>query len=167
MLFLISLIFFALLYASQTQAIICPVCTIGIGIGLGLSRYLGVSDLISGLWAGGLIMSLIFWTINWLDKRKIKFLGRKILIIFLYYFLTFYPLFQLKIIGHPDNKIWQIDKLIVGIIIGSVVLIFSFLLDKFLRLKNNNQKLFTGQKVIISISLLIITSLILYFGIKV
>ncbi len=31
----------------------CPVCSISIGVGVGLCRYLGIDDLISGVWIGG------------------------------------------------------------------------------------------------------------------
>ncbi len=50
----------------------CPVCTIAVGAGIGLSRWLGVDDLISGLWIGGLIVSLIGMTILWLNKKNLK-----------------------------------------------------------------------------------------------
>ena len=44
---------------------VCPVCTIAIGAGLEGMRMLGVKDVITGIWAGGLTVSLIVWTANY------------------------------------------------------------------------------------------------------
>lgn len=54
---------------------ICPICTIAVGAGVGLSRWLGVDDTISGIWIGGLAISSIWWTINWLNSKHIRFLA--------------------------------------------------------------------------------------------
>ena len=56
----------AIFLPSQTLAF-CPVCTIAIGAGIGLSRWIGVDDGITGLWVGGLIISLIIWFLSWLE----------------------------------------------------------------------------------------------------
>jgi hypothetical protein len=34
---------------------VCPVCTIAVAGGVGLCRYLGIDDLISGSWIGALL----------------------------------------------------------------------------------------------------------------
>jgi len=141
----------------------CPICTIAVGAGVGLCRYLGINDLISGTWIGGLLMSLTIWTINWLNTKKIKFLFRKILVFIFWYGILIYPLFWLEIIGHPENKFLGIDKLIFGIMSGSVVFLISILFHKFLVKKNREKSYFPFQKVIIPISFLFILSLIFYF----
>ena len=51
---------------------VCPVCTIAIGAGLEGMRMLGVKDIITGIWAGGLTMSLIGWTANYMRKHNVK-----------------------------------------------------------------------------------------------
>ncbi len=51
-----------------------------VAAGIGLSRWLGIDDTITGLWIGGLIISLAIWTINWIIKKNIYFKGRKIII---------------------------------------------------------------------------------------
>ncbi|MCX6758247.1 MAG: hypothetical protein NTX14_00895, partial [Candidatus Nealsonbacteria bacterium] len=56
---------FSLLTARPALAV-CPICTVAVGAGLGLSRWFGIDDSISGLWIGGLIVSFILWTIDWL-----------------------------------------------------------------------------------------------------
>src|SRR3972149_8560098 len=79
----------------------CPVCTVAVAAGIGLSRWLGVDDTITGLWIGGLIVALIWWTINWLNKKNIRFKGRKILVVIGYLVLIILPLHFMKILWHP------------------------------------------------------------------
>jgi len=141
---------------------VCPVCTITIVGGVGLCRYLGIDDLISGVWIGALLFSLFLWMINWLDKKKIKFLFRKPLIFVFWYGLVIFPLMKIGIIGHPLNKFLGIDKLIFGIFSGTIVFLISILFENYLRKKNQGRVYFKFQKVIVPVSFLIILSLIFW-----
>jgi len=47
----------------------CPVCTVTVVAGLGLSRLLGIDDLLTSIWIGGFVLSFSFITINWIDKK--------------------------------------------------------------------------------------------------
>jgi len=69
----------------------CPVCTVAVGAGIGLSRWFGVDDLVSGLWIGGLIVSLIGMTFLWLNKKNLRNNLLRLLIVVLYYFFTISP----------------------------------------------------------------------------
>jgi hypothetical protein len=140
---------------------VCPICTIAVGAGVGLCRYLGIDDTISGTWIGGLIISLIAWTIDWLNKKNIRFLFRKILTTIFYYAIIIIPLYKMNIMGHPQNKLWGMDKLLAGIIVGSVVFILSVLFNDFLKKKNQGKVYFPFQRVIIPILFLIIASYIM------
>jgi hypothetical protein len=141
---------------------VCPVCTIAVAGGVGLCRYLGIDDLISGVWIGALLFSLFLWTIDRLDKKKIKFLFRKPLIFVFWYGITISPLFKVGIIGHPQNKFLGIDKLIFGIFSGTIVFLISILFEDYLRKKNQGKVYFKFQKVVIPILFLIILSLIFW-----
>jgi hypothetical protein len=141
---------------------VCPICTIAIAGGVGLCRYLGIDDLISGAWIGALLFSLFLWTIEWLNKKKVKFLFRKPLVFIFWYGLTIFPLMKIGIIGHPQNKFLGIDKLIFGIFSGTVVFLFSILFENYLRKKNQGKAYFKFQKVLIPILFLIILSLIFW-----
>lgn len=141
----------------------CPICTIGVAAGLGVSRYLKIDDLIFGLWLGSLLLSLSFWTIVGLEK---KIRNKNLVITFsfiFWYALTLISLYLMGLVGNHLNRIWGIDKLILGIIIGTITMTVGIKLDKLLRLKNNNKALFPFQKVIIPIFLLLAVSLIIYF----
>lgn len=152
--------------ASDVQAV-CPVCTIAVGAGLGLSRFLGIDDTISGLWVGGLILSSTFWLVDWLKKRgvKIKTLPLTILTAVIFYTLTLIPLWQTQIIGHPFNTIFGIDKLLFGTVVGSVLFLAAVRTDKIVR-RLRGKQLFVYQKVIFPFLSLISASLIFYLIIK-
>jgi hypothetical protein len=139
---------------------VCPVCTVAVIGGLGLSRYFGIDDAISGLWVGGLMISLTFWTATWLKKENWK-----LLILLFYILITYVPLYWAGIIGHPFNQIWGIDKLIFGSVFGAVAFLFGVFLDKKVR-EIKGKQLFQFQKVVFPFAALVISSLIFYILIK-
>lgn len=142
---------------------ICPVCTIAVGIGIGFSRWLGIDDTITGLWVGGLVVSLIMWTIFWFDKKEIYFKGRIIITSLCYYFILVVPLYYMGIIGHPLNKLWGVDKIVLGTIIGSIAFFLGGIGYFYLKKHNNNRAYFPFQKVVMPVAPLIILSMIFYF----
>ena len=161
--FFFSFLSVSLLLATPAFALaVCPVCTIVVGAGIGLSRWLGVDDLITGTWVGALIISLVFWTMGWLNKKAIKFPLMVPVIAAAFYILTLLPLYFSGIIGHPYNKFCGIDKIVFGSAIGSAVFLAAIFLNNYLKKRNNGKVYFPYQKVVIPISFLIITSLIIY-----
>jgi hypothetical protein len=165
--FFLTFISVNLIFVAKTLAV-CPLCTIAVGAGVGLSRYLGIDDSIAGLWVGGLTVSLIAWTIDWFNRKQIAFKGRKIITVLGYYLLIVVPLYYTGIMGHPLNSLFcfcgvHFDKLMLGIIIGS----FGFYLGAswydLLKAKNSGRAYFPYQKVVMPISSLIILSFIFYF----
>lgn len=161
---LLTLVFFGL--STQISYAVCPICTIAVGAGLGLSRYFGIDDLVSGVWLGGFLTSFSFMTANWLYKKEyFKKINKNYLnfVSFaLYILLTFIPLHFAGITGHPYNKIGGIDKLLIGSFVGTLVFLGSIYLDQEIR-KVKGKQLFNYQKVAIPVTLLAIISLIFYF----
>jgi uncharacterized membrane protein (UPF0136 family) len=140
---------------------VCPVCTVAVAGGVGLCRYLGISDLISGTWIGALLVLLVIWIIKWLNNKNIKFKFRKLMVIFLTYFFVIVPLYWVGFMGQAGHKFWGIDELLFGIITGSIVFLAAYIFENnFLRNKNGGKAYFPFQKVVIPISFLIIASLI-------
>jgi len=150
------------LLASSAKAI-CPICTVAVGAGVGFSRWLGIDDVITGLWIGGLTVSVIMWTIDWLGKKNILFKEGKILTVLMYYAIIVIPLYWTGIIGHPFNKMWGIDKLLLGIIFGSVSFFLGGIWYYQIKAKNGGHAYFPFQKVVMPVSPLIILSFIFYF----
>lgn len=145
----------------------CPVCTVTVIAGLGISRLLGIDDIISSIWIGGVILSVSFWFVNWLSKRpfyeKIKSIKIKKWIdisIFIFMFLTaLIPLVMNGSIGIPLNRLWGIDKIVLGITTGSLVFLLGIWADRKER-KIRGKQLFPYQKVVFPVLTLIITSVI-------
>ncbi len=161
----ISLAVTFLFLSTQKALAVCPVCTVAVIGGLGLSRYLGIDDLVSSVWIGGLLLSVSFWSIDWLEKKyqlKTKFKYLDFAVVVFWYSLTLIPLVFTKVIGHPFNTVWGIDKIVLGTLIGSLVFLLGVWSDKKVRQVRGKQ-LFVYQKVVFPVSALIITSLILFF----
>ena len=155
-------IFWGIFSPLISQAV-CPICAVTIAGGIGLSRWLKVDDLISGVWLGGLTLTFVFWSLAWLKKKNINFPLKEIIISFAFYSFIILSLYFGKFIGAPYNKLWGVDKLLLGIFLGSSAFGLGVATNYFLRKKNNGQGHFPFQKVIIPILFLLVTSLIFYF----
>lgn len=141
---------------------VCPVCTVAVAAGVGVLRELGVSDIITGIWFGALIVSSIAWMIDWLNRKNIHFLFRKILIIISFYAIFIWPLYIWNVMGKADNIIFGMDKILFGVIIGTFVFIVAVLSDKYLKNINEGKVLLYYQKVLIPLIYLIISSIIMH-----
>jgi hypothetical protein len=159
---LTAIFLLSFLVANQAQAV-CPVCTIAVGAGLGLCRWLGIDDVLSGIWIGALIVSMIGWTLSWLEKKQIRFKLRWLAVSALFYLIIILPLYFSGIIGHPFNTFWGVDKLVLGIIFGSLAFILAIWFNSFLKKKNQGKVFFPFQKVIIPILFLVITTIIFHY----
>ena len=161
----IKLLFFSLLsglfWANISKAV-CPICVVAVGAGLGLSRWLGVDDVVSSIWIGAVLLSMVLWTLSEMKKRNWRFAFDNVVIFLAYYLLVLIPLFYSEIIGHPFNKIFGIDKIVFGTTLGTIVFALSYWLHLFLKKKNNGKIFFNYQKVVIPVVFLLLTSIIFY-----
>lgn len=156
-------LFFVLFYAKCVFAI-CPICTFVVGAGVGLAEWLGVDDVITGLWVGGLTVSLIIWTLNWLKKKNVKLVWAAPVTIVGYYALIILSLY--KFIGHELNKLWGFDKLLLGITIGSIIFFAMNAWYISMKKRNSGHAYFPFQKVAMPIVPLILLSIVFYFVTK-
>lgn len=166
----------------STIKAVCPVCTVAVVAGLGVSRQLGVDDIVTSIWIGGLILSASFWTIDWIEKSKFrekiykhicKFKcgmtenqALKFWTILIMYGLVFVPLFFTHTIGIPGNTFWGIDKIIFGTVVGSVIFSAGMWADRSVRKARDGKQLFLFQKVVFPVLGLIISSLVFYLVTK-
>lgn len=141
----------------------CPVCTVAVIGGVGLARWLKIDDTITGLWVGGLLVSISIWTINWLRSKKWNFKLNEIIISVFYYVTAIFPLYYYDIVGHPANVLWRTDKLILGIIFGSIFFLAIYFKYEDIKRKNNGHAQFPFQKVVLPVGVLGLLSLIFYF----
>ncbi|MBU1876838.1 MAG: hypothetical protein ABH876_00040 [Patescibacteria group bacterium] len=140
---------------------VCSVCSVGIVVGLGLSRWLKVDDLISGLWVGALFLIISLWTNNLIfKKREKKPIIALLIILLLYWFSTIVFLYKADIINNDCLKMFGLNHLVFGSLSGIIAVSISLLIEKILRKKGNGKALFPYQKVILPIGLLVILSFI-------
>lgn len=145
---------------------VCPLCVIAVTGGIELSRMLKINDAITGLWIGGLAIALIYWTLDFLNKKNINFPFKNIFIILIWYILIFYSIYFSKIESKNILNLQFLTYLNLGIILGSFAFWFGALTYDFLKQKNNGKAYFPFQKVVMPILPILILSLILYFLLK-
>lgn len=155
----------SLLYVNFAKAI-CPVCTVVVAGGVGLARWLKVDDVITGIWIGAALISLALWTIIWLKGKKWTFPLFEPVVFIVTYGVIIIPLYLKTIIGHPANTFWGIDKLILGMTIGTATFILAIIINNLLKNKNHDKVYFPFQKVAIPVTLLIIVSVIFYYVLR-
>lgn len=161
---MISNLLFLLIWLGQPAPVqaVCPLCTIAVGAGLGISRWLGIDDTITGVWIGGLIVSSGFWLADWLHKKQWLIPKPKSLSSLFFFLLIMPPLYALKMIGLPGNTLGGLDKILLGTLSGMSVFAISVRLDQVLRHLNHQQVFIYYQKVLLPILLLTISSLFFY-----
>jgi hypothetical protein len=160
---IVSIISFLILLAFPIKAhAVCPICTIAVGAGLGISRWIGIDDAITGIWVGGLILSSGLWLADWISKKKWRIPYLKLISVLIMFLFVIPPLYWSKMIGLPGNLILGMDKVLFGTIAGSVIFLLGVWVDKWLRAKNNGKVYIYYQRVIVPVFLLSLASFILY-----
>jgi len=156
-----------MLFTREVLAI-CPVCTVAVGAGLGISRALGIDDAVTSVWIGGLVLSMSYWLTDWLMKKRYNFVKKinpeylDLIVIVLMYVITLVPLWYGKYIGRENNTFWGTDKILLGTAVGSVAFISGKWLDKKVR-ETKGKQLFVYQKVVFPVASLLIASMALHF----
>ncbi|EKE29224.1 MAG: hypothetical protein ACD_2C00207G0010 [uncultured bacterium (gcode 4)] len=154
---------FLLLLKSNTYAM-CPVCTLAAVAWVELSHYLWIDDTITGLWIWGMLVSVSMWTINWFDRKKIKFFLKKKLTYAFWFSSVIIPLYYGKLIlWNPANMIWWIDKLLLWIIIWTVLFFITAKYYLYLKAKNWGRAHFPFQKIAMTVWVLTSASLLFYY----
>ncbi len=145
----------------------CSICTIAAGTGLIIFRKLGIDDSITGLWIGGLLMSTTLLTVNWFKSKNFRFWGFSFITGAVYYAAVLIPFYQKNIIskvilGSHYQTLLGVDKLVLGICIGSIFLLFGVIAYGIMKKKNGHAH-FPFEKVVLPIAPLLILTFVFYF----
>ena len=165
----LSACFCAMCLVSVAHAV-CPVCTIAIGAGLEGMRMLGVKDVITGIWAGGLTVSLIGWTANYMRRRNVRGWFWYLLNVVVYVALLAGVYFVPR--GNPivkwwENCMWGIDQFLLGVLVGAVVFILMEVWYMHIKKNNGGHAQFPFQKVVMPFGGLLLATLVFWLIIKV
>ena len=160
---LLPLLSLFVLFVFPTPAYaVCPVCTVAVAAGLGISRWIGIDDSVTGIWIGGLILSSGLWMADWIKKKGWKVPYPEVLSILLMFLFVIPPLYWSHMIGLAGNSLWGMDKVSLGTIVGSFVFLLGVGIDKYLRTTNNGKVYVYYQKVIVPVFLLSLFSFVFY-----
>lgn len=158
----VELILIGFFSAGMASAQVCPVCVVAIGAGLGLSRWLRIDDVLSSIWIGAFLVSIILGTLMLMKNKRWNFPDDGVVITLAYIILTYVPLYYAKIVGDPRNQIWGLDKIIFGSIVGVTAFFIGHWINLYLKKINNGKAFFPYQKVVIPVVFLILTNLLFY-----
>ena len=150
----------------------CPLCTAAIGAGAVTAKYYGMDMTIIGLFIGAFAISTGLWVGGRIKKNYIKF--QLHLIVLLSFLLTVIPLisvddssvyFPLLLSGESGsmlNKVYWVNKILLGSIFGGAITMLSFWLHNYIK-KVRSRVLFPYQGIAITLLFLIITGITFYF----
>ena len=136
---------------SAVAQAVCPLCTLAVSAGVGLTQYLGIDDLITGLWLGGLLASLTLWSSEWLKRRNNAYSLRHTILLTIGWFGScYFALWIAGYLGHPLNRLWGVDRLLLGTIMGAVTFVLVYLGYLWLKFYYG-RPLFPFQKVVMPV----------------
>ncbi len=146
---------------------VCPVCTIAVAAGVTILRAWGIDDVLTGIWYGALVLSSVFWLLDELKKRSINFPHRTLICFIAIYGLMVVPLaWPLNIIGMANNTVFGIDRMLLGMAIGTFLFLLGIFIDRRLRCMNGCKQFIIYQKVIVPVVLLIVASIIAHLALQ-
>ena len=152
---------FFLVTTTRVEAV-CPVCTVAVAGGLGISRFLGIDDSVTGIWVGGLILSSGLWLADWIGKRGWNVPQKEVVSTGLFLLMVIPPLYWAEMIGLHGNTLWGVDKVLLGTAVGTAVFLGGVAVDKWLRTTNEGRVYVYYQKVIVPVFLLSLVSFAFY-----
>lgn len=141
----------------------CPLCVLATGALTGAFRWLGVDDLIIGLWLGGFLLSTSVMVGNYLRLKTKKLSNYSAAVAIALYGLTIILFYYDGILSTPYNSIFGISRIVIGLIGGSLLLLATPYLNKILKRTNNGENFIPRQKMLLGIFLLLFFSLVAYF----
>lgn len=166
------ILFVLLLFSIPIAHAHCPLCTAAVGAAAVSAKYFGVDTSIIGLLIGAFGVSTGLWLALKVKRQFFKFQAP--IIVLLSFLLTVIPLLALMpeylylpllLFGDPGsimNKVYWINKMLFGSIIGGFVTLFAYYTHVHIK-RIRGKVLFPFQGIILTIAFLAITSLGLYF----
>jgi len=137
----------------------CPLCVVGAGAGLSLSRVLGIDDSITGIWMGAFLGATSFWLNNSIKKTYIPL--QKLLIYLVIFVTTVFSFYRFGLINEHNGLILNLPKLTFGIIVGGILFYLVDYINAQIK-KKNGKVLFLYQSIVLSLGSIILASFGMY-----
>lgn len=161
--FLVSL--FAVRYSLFAREALahCPLCVAGAGVGLTLSRWIGLDDSITGLWIGAFLGAMSLWTYTSIERKikKAHLIWLKPAIYILVFASTIWSFYRFNLVIRME-KMFGLDKLIFGMVASGVVF---YLVDEInnLIIRLKGKVFFPYQRMIVDLGSILLLSLLDYY----
>ena len=156
------IVFVAAVLAMPAAWAVCPVCTVAVGAGLEGARLLGVDDVITGIWAGGLTLSLFFWTVGWLKKRGVTNVWLLIVLPLVVYCGLLGAVYLMPGVTFGAQTLWGIDKFMLGVIVGTLAFYLGARWYVKIKRDNGGHAKFAFQKVVVPLSFLLVATAVFW-----
>lgn len=141
----------------------CPLCVAGAGVGLTLSRWIGVDDSITGLWMGAFLGAMSFWLYSSLIKKikKPHLIWLKPAIYILIFASSIWSFYKFNLVLRM-GRMFGLDKLTFGIIVGGVSFYLVDLINNLI-IRKKGKTLFSYQRIVTGLGSIFLLSLIDYY----
>ena len=161
----------AFLFSLPSAMAHCPLCTAAVGAAALSAKYFGVDTSIIGLLIGAFAISTGIW-IALKIKRYFKF--QAAVIVLASFLLTvvplraigtdslYMPVLWFGAAGSMFNKVYWVDKLLLGSVIGGFITLFSYWLHLHIK-KVHGKVLVPFQGVLLTLALLTLSSTVIFF----
>ncbi len=156
------IVFVAAVLAMPAAWAVCPVCTVAVGAGLEGARLLGVDDVITGIWAGGLTLSLFFWTVGWLKKRGVTNVWLLIVLPLVVYYGLLGAVYLMPGVTFGAQTLWGIDKFMLGVVVGTLAFYLGARWYVKIKRDNGGHAKFAFQKVVVPLSFLLVATAVFW-----
>lgn len=166
--FLILISPFTIYYSLFTREALahCPLCVVGAGAGLGISRYLGIDDSITGVWLAAVLGAVALWTDTWL-RAKLSLLSRvsrsltRPFVYLLFFLLSLFSFYQAGWMDEHVGTIFGFPKLAFGVVSGGVLFYLIDIADDWL-IKRYGKVFFPYQRIVVSLGAMVLLSLAIF-----
>lgn len=140
----------------------CPLCVAGAATGITLTRLLGVDDSITGIWVGALLGAISFWTYTWIVNKlkRGSVLWLKPALYLAIFASTLWSFYKFNLVVRME-KMWGLDKLTFGILVGGVAFYMVEVANSLI-MKKNGKSLFPYQRVVFSLGMVALLSIVDY-----
>ncbi len=139
----------------------CPLCVAGAGVGLTLSRLLGIDDAITGVWLAAFLAAMSFWTENiFIKDREVKLILRPLIYIGIFA-ATIWSFYKFNLVIRM-SQIYGLDKLTFGMLAGGILFYLVDVIDD-LTIRFSGKVFFPYQRVAVSLGSMLILSFGIYY----
>jgi len=167
-LFIFSLVLVSLFivhYLLFTREVLahCPLCVAGAGVGLTLSRWIGLDDSITGLWVATFLGAISLWSYLFLVRKlnRGQMVWLKPTLYLAIFASTLWSFYKFNLVIRME-KMYGLDKLTFGIIVGGVSF---YLVDEInnLVIRIKGKTLFPYQRIVTGLGSILLLSFLDYY----